>query len=293
MTAEPTRLSSQATGAVFHIGYPRTGTTWLKWTVLPRFAAELDAAGVEVVCYEGFSGSALRDDLEIAERLGRTDPASRIILTLRSQTDLIPSLYWQYVKGGGRLRYPDYARAVIDNGKFRYADMLKVVYAEYEAQDVFVAVFEDLQADAAGFLTALFGFLGVDAEIDFADIDMERYRNVRPSDFFVEGTRQANRLVGVPDINDEGRELVIRTLIEGWPTDVVAPHRRRLRRRRPIQLGLIVAQRAWREVTGQRPERKPYPRIQRMIMEAYAINNRAVMRDFGIDLAGRGYPGVD
>jgi len=123
---------------IVHIGYHKTGTTWLQESVFARHpnmavpfsVAELnelivrpnsfafdpdktrsqilsrtvESQRVPVLSYERLSGDPLsggRDSKEMADRLYRLFPEAKIVIVLREQIEAIASIYKQYVLMGG------------------------------------------------------------------------------------------------------------------------------------------------------------------------------------------------
>ncbi|MGH7197664.1 MAG: sulfotransferase family protein [Candidatus Omnitrophota bacterium] len=129
-----------------HIGYPKTGTTFLQSEVFPKAAGlnyvnYLDMLediskilkqdeysfnadkvrevfekrfrpGKNLLSQENFVGDFYRCRLLnsklVADRLKRLFPEARIIITLRNQYDLIESLYRQYLQSGGLKKFREF-----------------------------------------------------------------------------------------------------------------------------------------------------------------------------------------
>lgn len=123
--------------ALFHIGYHKTGSTWLQksvfprlrnWAVVPRRLVmadiveprpfDFDAEGVRgglrqefgervLLSEEELSGNPHAAGLnglmsrEVADRLHTVAPEARVLIFIREQIEAMGSLYVQYVKRGG------------------------------------------------------------------------------------------------------------------------------------------------------------------------------------------------
>lgn len=135
---------------LIHVGYHKTGTTWLQrvlfqdpegnfvWA-LPRQAViqrlvlvngfdfdAIDAAAellarfhrvspgrIPVLSCERLSGSPHsggHDSKVVAERLAAVFPGARILVVVREQTSMLVSLYKEYVQGGGAASFSRYVR---------------------------------------------------------------------------------------------------------------------------------------------------------------------------------------
>lgn len=126
-----------APSIVAHIGYHKTGTTWLQRELFPkvrnarlvprsvikqelllpypfrfdpqaaRRAVLGDAGGQVLLSEEELSGNLHTGGLhggmskEIAERLARAFPEAHVVIFIRSQKEMLASAYKQYVEGGG------------------------------------------------------------------------------------------------------------------------------------------------------------------------------------------------
>ena len=125
------------TRVLVHVGYHKTGTTWLQRELFPkvrnarvvpraaiqrallhpypfRFDPQVarrellgGGSGCAILSEEELSGNLHTGGLhggmskEVAERLARAFPDARILIFVRNQTEMIASAYKQYVEGGG------------------------------------------------------------------------------------------------------------------------------------------------------------------------------------------------
>ena len=131
---------------IIHIGYPKTGTTWLQNSLFPKIknytcverdfilkelilinAFEFNEQKAQQVFYnqygndknviislEGFVGTTYSSDLngfyskEVAIRLKKVFPEAKIMIGIRNQLTIIPSTYLQYIRGGGTHNVKNY-----------------------------------------------------------------------------------------------------------------------------------------------------------------------------------------
>lgn len=153
---------------VLHVGYHKTGTSWLQDVVFPsietvsmplsfrevleglvlphaftfepssfrdRFGDRLERAGskgaVSVISNERLSGSPHaggHDAKLIAERLHRVFPDGRVVLVIREQTRMIASCYKEYVRGGGTCSFDRY----IDPPEAKHRPMFDPDFFRYD-----------------------------------------------------------------------------------------------------------------------------------------------------------------
>ncbi|MBK8906395.1 MAG: sulfotransferase domain-containing protein [Rhodospirillales bacterium] len=252
---------------IYHIGYHKTGTTWINNVLLPQVRPVLNQRGIRVVCKEGLSGSLLHDDTGRAAQLAAEAPDSKVVICVRNQKTMIGSLYWLYVKSGGCLSLPRYVDALIANGKLRY-DVLAGAYVDAFGEDrVLVLTYERLRTDPHDWLAVVAAFWRIPAETMPSALAEQRV-NPRPTDGFVELTRLANT--------------------------ALRP------RARPAFLARRVPQLLWLALekpviaAGRRHgiHRRDDNGVMMAIDAAYAVSNRALAGRFAVDLAGCGYPGV-
>ena len=122
-----------------------------------------------VLSEEGLSGNPFigaRGSADLARRLHALFPQARVLLTVRRQSELLPSLYTQYLKEGGRRSpdafftpaiYPEFPH--FDPGIFCF-DRLARAYAQlFGTERLLVLPQELLRQDQTAFLAALARFI--------------------------------------------------------------------------------------------------------------------------------------
>ena len=180
---------------IFHVGYHKTGTTWLQKRVFPTaegavsvhshpvirpLVASLagdehympttlrtaldEIGGRALVSYEALVGNPWGNGpspQQRAERLARVVPDAKIILTVRAPDDLRLSLYAQYINEGGYLRRPSFEEQVLSD---EYLDA-EAAMARWRSlfEDVLVVSYERLRSQPEA---------TVDEIADFADIGL-------------------------------------------------------------------------------------------------------------------------
>jgi hypothetical protein len=114
-----------------------------------------------------------QDRLIKAKRLQQLLPDARIILTIRRPEDLLPSMYFQWLKGlGGKFSSPMSLDGWLEqewenrrSGAFlrlQFAKILGTYRALFGGAGVLLLFYEELVTDVARFATKLSNFIGVD-----------------------------------------------------------------------------------------------------------------------------------
>lgn len=119
-----------------------------------------------------------RDRLNILEKLYALFPDAKIIVGIRSQSEMISSVYNQYVAMGGtksikKFIYSwgnDYERPYCDSldlDTFKYSYYLKAIQDRFGKRNMYIYLYEDMQNDINAFIKGMLGFLGETEEISF------------------------------------------------------------------------------------------------------------------------------
>jgi hypothetical protein len=191
---------------LLHVGYHKTATTWMQRRLfvpahgfrqvafhreafdhvvaphgfdfdpapLAALLAERNAAlapgEVPVLSSEILSGHPFQGGHEsdvYAERLARIAPGARILISIRSQLKILPSVYMQYVLRGGTLPYDRFFAGNDELGYFGFTpghfeyDRLVAHYQRlFGADRVHVLTQESLRQDREGAVAALAAFAG-------------------------------------------------------------------------------------------------------------------------------------
>lgn len=293
---------------VFHIGYHRTGSTFLQQLVLPQLSdvvycvssrfemlcaapdpehvfnpyADISAdevAGRLVVdTQEDFSGHVLGDDLLIPRKIKNINPNAKIIVCIRSQYTILPSLYSLYIKRGGRLSYPRYCDQAIAGKTCDYNALIGAYTDVFSTQNVLVCLYEDLVSDPRDYVARIVDFLGLDDS--FPNLDVSQVMNRRSKDLRISVMRFVNRFVRTREIESKvaGQRLRI-------------PRGERQRRRRRIRRLLcnVLVQAA--TLFGLSGYRLNHDSQTELIRRTYAEGNRALFDRLGRDITALDYPG--
>lgn len=122
-----------------------------------------------VVSAEGLSGGYFDDNLSIPDKIQKTFPQAKIIICIRDQKTVIPSLYSVHIKNGGIEKYPEFVKKIVTNNKFDYFQLINKYYEVFGEQNILVLFYEDLKKQQQDFLKQLFDFIGLASEEDVAE----------------------------------------------------------------------------------------------------------------------------
>ncbi len=287
----------------FHIGYQRTGSTFLQQAVFPAYGdyihlrgtasffinAEEFACGPEhymamnpahveapviIESHNGMCGDTLEDRPQVAARIKALCPDAKILLSIRSQFTIIPSFYFLHVKGGGTESYVEYVGKVVANGKFDFHRVVRTYRDLFGAESVLVMLYEDLQRDHTGFIKRFCDFIKIPYDIEIGvtnDVLKERSSDL------------AIRIM-----------LLVSRGLDRLPFNhpsvaVASDRRRRLRKWKTIGIGVVsglvpeaVSGLAEIETESQKP----------VIEAAYGESNQALFRLLDRDIREYAYPGA-
>lgn len=191
---------------LLHVGYHKTATTWMQKhlfmpvhgyrqlldhqqvfdlvvkphglrfdpnparALLKQAAKTLEPGEIPVVSSEVLSGHPFQGGHEsdiYAERLARIAPGARILVSIRDQMRIIPSVYGQYLQRGGTMPYDQFFEGTDRPGYFGFTSEhfeYDVLVAHYQrlfgVENVYVLTQESLKADMDGAARDLARFAG-------------------------------------------------------------------------------------------------------------------------------------
>lgn len=224
---------------LIHIGYHKTATTWMQAQLFQpvhgyRMLADHDeifarvvqphglwfepgpmqaliaerSAGLpgghcavvssEILSAHPFHAGQMSDDY--ARRLKAIAPDAKILISIRAQLKILPSVYMQYLLRGGTLPYDRFFEGTDVPGFFGFRpehfeyDRLVALYQElFGAANVHVLTQESLQADMEAASTALAAFAGNTAYAGLSEA-ARRARGVSYPEYAVPVLRRVNHL---------------------------------------------------------------------------------------------------
>lgn len=189
---------------LFHVGYHKTATTWMQRRLfMPEYGycqiADHEEVFRHIVQPHGFrfDPTAMRDLLDVrlktlssgevpvvsseilsghpfqgghendvyAERLARIAPNARILISVRTQLKILPSVYMQYILRGGTMPWPQFFDGTDEPGYFAFSpehfeyDLLVAQYQRlFGADNVYVLTQESLLGDIGAAAHAVAAF---------------------------------------------------------------------------------------------------------------------------------------
>jgi hypothetical protein len=200
-TQQASRRTERATGHLIHIGYPKTGSNFLRrWfethpelaftprgiagfsdinalvreaaapTSTPRYrvtsaealAIPTSSVGLPQVDYDTLLGSVLTDAQTAAcGLLAGLFPGAHILIVTRGVRSLMLSSYSQYVRTGGHMTIGDLWRIEQARSPWDYDSLIAQYRHAFGEANVLVLPYELLRDDPAAFLRAIAGPLGL------------------------------------------------------------------------------------------------------------------------------------
>lgn len=97
-----------------------------------------------------------------ADRLARIAPDARILVVIRSQPEMMQSMYGQYLRVGGRERIDVWADSVLDRSMLHFDCLVARYRKRFGVDAVKVMLFEQFAADPVAFLAELTVFVDED-----------------------------------------------------------------------------------------------------------------------------------
>ncbi|MBF9032117.1 hypothetical protein HKCCE3408_17090 [Rhodobacterales bacterium HKCCE3408] len=224
---------------LIHIGYHKTATTWMQThlftpqhgyrmlashqeiherivrphgllfsarpmrELIAERTAGLPAGHVAVISSEilsghPFYGGQMSDTY--AERLHAIAPGAKILISIRAQLKILPSVYMQYLLRGGTMRYDQFFGGTDWPGFFGFEpahfefDRLVALYQQlFGAKNVFVLPQESLAADSRAVTAELARFAGNAAWVGLSD-EARQVRGASYPEYAVPVLRRINHI---------------------------------------------------------------------------------------------------
>ena len=185
------RTSLGLTLEYVHVGLHKTGTTFLQKNMFPLLEPEIrfvrksealfldgdvvtnlpnviealgkssGAKGPFLLSQEALAGSLFAPDLTAIRQIAARNPELRVIVSLRSQLTIIPSMYFQVVKSGYRKSLDDFVQELWRSGKLDYERLIAGIEDIVGRDRILVLLLEEFTAEPAAAFRRLCHFLGL------------------------------------------------------------------------------------------------------------------------------------
>jgi Sulfotransferase family len=161
---------------LIHIGYHRTGSSFLQTELFPLIPdsfvtadldkAERNAANTTlrhvIISSERLSSNLERDKPELAYKLAQRFPNAHILIVIRSQYSVMRGIYHLHIKGGATEDYETFVRFRCGR-LFNYDELVGAYQDAFGEDKVFILLHEDLVRDPMTSMSALLTFMGADS----------------------------------------------------------------------------------------------------------------------------------
>lgn len=187
---------------LIHIGYLKTGTTWMQKNFFPlvrnayffnpdefnknfirnnKLSSEIiqNKHKINIISQENILGGAIVNEnkrIDTAKRLKSAFHTAKIIIFIRKQNSLISSAYSTYLKMGGTKPIKDYLFSKRKNGRFFNLDFFKYnnkfiqLYSElFGAQNIYYFCYERFLEDNRTFLKRFSELFSLDIDLNSVD----------------------------------------------------------------------------------------------------------------------------
>lgn len=234
-----------------HVGLHKTGTTFLQKNIFPLLEPEIryvrkpealildgevvtnrpnvveslgassGAQGPFLLSQEALAGGLLEPDLSAIRTMAARNPKLRVIVSLRSQVTIIPSMYFQVVKSGYRKSLAGFIGDLSNSGKLDYARFVENIKEIVGPGRVLVLLFEEFTGDPGAAHRRLCQFLDLQKPTPTIVAGREK---VTASDDSIMAKRLCNRLFIAKLFGPRIERLTYRSLSAGLR--IIAPHLR-------------------------------------------------------------------
>ena len=137
-----------------------------------------------------------RDNYQFPSHIYDINKNAKIILTVRSQYSILPSIYSLFIKKGGKLDFDEYIKIIVKNKKFDF-DLLYNEYLKFfKKKQILVLFFEELIKKPKTYITKLLHFM----EIRNKEIDVSiqsHFKNASPGSEYIYFTLLFNKILNL------------------------------------------------------------------------------------------------
>ena len=209
----------------FHIGFPRTGTTFLQSSIFKQCRNEIFFQKSKVPFFynwkpertneiyhditkdilkskifldteEEFSGDMFRDNYEFPRYISEINKNAKIILTIRSQFSIIPSIYNLYIKKGGQLNFDEYLKLIIKNNKFNFLKLYNEYLNFFKKEQILVLFFEELIESQETYVDKILSFMKIKRKKINTNVE-SHFKNASPGFEYIYCTYLLNKILNL------------------------------------------------------------------------------------------------
>ena len=135
------------------------------------------------------------DNYNFPQLLNKVNKDAKILITIRSQYTIIPSIYSLYVKKGGQLNFNNYLHLILKNLKFSFNKLLESYLKFFKREKILIVFFEELIQNPNQYISKILKFFEYEKKIDISI--RHEYQNASPSFRQVYCTNLINRLLNL------------------------------------------------------------------------------------------------
>lgn len=257
-----------------HVGFHRTGTTFLQKEILPKYegrasvitphndssnitdllmnrwphpgnipkTSELDGlVGGEIkdkliISREGISGpSYFHNDLYSAKRIAHYFPGAKIIVTIRAQSSILLSIYsHNYIKKG-MMDYKSFVMRMYLGGKVDYYNFIGPYLEIFKEENIIVIPIELLKEDVDSYCKEWSKLLGL-PKVNIGASDQNNMNKRKDDNNVIDMINKNRREIGVTDRYDKSQFQSDKEEVDSWLQEAYGESNRLLCQRLQIDL---------------------------------------------------------
>ena len=257
-----------------HVGYHRTGATFLQQEVFPKYKSSEKIFSDDVLC-----GRLFNPGIDAVDYVYKSHPKAKILIVIRSQPSIINSAYKTYIKRGGIWDFTRYTKEILRRKKYDIFPMVMKYIKFYGKKNCRVMMFEDLIRSPNKFVENIVRFTGEQKALKH---DMTP-KKPGPSNLYNELLRHINILSRI--INFIGFDFFYRKIFG---------NNKRLPSIRFriffIRWGITLDEKVFKRLGITGSYQYGFKRMLPMIKNTYAANNKKLSKLIHKDLALYKYP---
>ena len=257
-----------------HVGYHRTGATFLQQEVFPKYKASTKVFSDDVLC-----GRLFDTGINAVKYVHKSHPNAKILIVIRSQPSIINSAYRNYIKRGGVWSFSRYAQEMVNRKKYDFLTIIKKYIKYFGKDNCKVMMFEDLIQSPNEYIKNVINFIG-EKKVKKHDFTLKK---PAPSNLFNEIMRYINiftRIVAVVGFD--------KLYFKIFGSKKNAPSFRF--RKFCIRWGITIDDKIFKKFGIAGKYQYGYKKSLRMIEKGYAVNNTQLSNLIKKDLASYKYP---